>query len=967
MAAMVILVAIIIQTVGKSLVMEQSHRFIRQKAETIITQLGQRVLQAETLSNNLSVMAGTLPHDTELYKKMAPQLLYTNQDRSVIAGGGIWPEPYAFSPKKKRRSFFWGLNPDNEPVYVDDYNDLSGPGYHHEAWYVTAKYRKNKTHTWSASYLDPYTLEPMVTCTTPILVNTIFRGVSTIDLKLSGIKNFFNREAAVLKGYIFAVDRNNRFLSFPDDSLVKQIVTDPVAGTIKTFITTKELSKKEPAFDAIHSALTALNNEMLKQSVQDDNYDFSVIQAMAEDSPQVSIKEAELIMATPEYVSGQHVNNHFYGQLSLEEDLVLKEAAIASIFLMPGTGWKIIIVSPTSYITASADLILRQVLLYLAAAIFLCLALIFLYLNHAFITPLHAMTNMLIKTVKDKKSPFSRLPETRKDELGDLVYWFNRRTEDLKNANAKLEQEIHERNKVETALRESDDQQKLLYEKSKKAQEVYRSLINSSSDAIVIYDLEEKTRYVSPAFTKLFGWPLEDIQDRPIPFLPESEKRQTRKIFRELIKSGKPVKNFETKRYTKTGEVLYVSISMSRYNDHNGRPVGILTVLRDLSEKKQLEIRLGNAQRMEAIGTLAGGIAHDFNNILFPILGYVELLLEESKPGSPQNKNLNEVLKAALRARDLVKQILSFSRYTKKEKKPLAVKHIIKETLKLIRSSIPTTITISSNISNDCDLIMADPTEIHQVAMNLLTNAFHSMEETGGILSVTLSQDCLPPDDTALSGQRDGEFIHFCVEDTGIGIAPDIIDRVFDPYFTTKKSDKGTGLGLSVVHGIVKSYDGEILINSSVGKGTRVDIFLPIIKSEKLSLEEYTLDTIASGTETILIVDDEEPVVQMEKLMLERLGYGVTALSNSYEALMLFKRTPDSFDLVITDMTMPNLTGEMLAMEMRLIRADIPIIIATGFSETMNPEKAKDMGINGFLLKPLAIHKISTLIRKVLD
>jgi len=394
---------------------------------------------------------------------------------------------------------------------------------------------------------------------------------------------------------------------------------------------------------------------------------------------------------------------------------------------------------------------------------------------------------------------------------------------------------------------------------------------------------------------------------------------------------------------------------------------------RDITEKKRaeedrekLQNQLTQAQKMEAIGTLAGGIAHDFNNILSPLLGYAEMLKLDLPVDHPFQASADTMITSALRARDLVQQILTFSRKSELEIKPIKLHAIVKEAIKLLTSSIPKTIDINQNIDISCGAVNADSTKFHQIIMNLATNAFHSMEETGGKLTITLNQVHIEQDSSEYKDLLPGTYVCLTVADTGIGMGTDVIDKVFDPYFTTKEKGKGTGLGLSVVHGIVKECNGDILIDSEPGKGTDIHVYFPIIESRAIKRAETTGPAIG-GTERILLVDDEEAVIRMEERMLERLGYQVTIRTDSIEALELFKTNSDSFDLVISDMTMPNMTGIQLAQKIKNIKANIPIIICTGFSEQLTNEKCQALGINDYLMKPIIIKELAETIRRTLD
>ena len=385
-------------------------------------------------------------------------------------------------------------------------------------------------------------------------------------------------------------------------------------------------------------------------------------------------------------------------------------------------------------------------------------------------------------------------------------------------------------------------------------------------------------------------------------------------------------------------------------------------------ELARSEKQLQQVDKLQAIGTLAGGIAHDFNNILFPIIGYTQMVIEDVSEDSQIRKNLEEVLSATNRAKDLVTQILAFSRQSSQEYRPLRIQPLIKEALKLLRASIPSTIEIAHHIDSACGATLGDPTQIHQVIMNLCTNAFHAMQETGGKLEINLKEVDIDADDLlAKIGMKPERYLQLEVIDTGHGMKPAVLERIFEPYFSTKEQGKGTGLGLSVTHGIVKSHGGDIRVSSKPGKGTTFQVYLPLIKYSAVEIENVISETAAIGSECVLLVDDEAQIVKLEQQALQRLGYQVTSRTSSLEALETFRKKPEKFDLVITDMTMPHMTGMELAPELMRIRPDIPIILCSGFSEMINEEKVKAIGIREYVLKPVAMSVLAKKIRKVLD
>jgi nitrogen-specific signal transduction histidine kinase/ActR/RegA family two-component response regulator len=384
-------------------------------------------------------------------------------------------------------------------------------------------------------------------------------------------------------------------------------------------------------------------------------------------------------------------------------------------------------------------------------------------------------------------------------------------------------------------------------------------------------------------------------------------------------------------------------------------------------EKELLEERIRHYQKMEAIGTLAGGIAHDFNNILFPIQGYAEMFLDDFPPNDPKHEMAQEIFQAASRAKELIEQILTFSRQGETKNQIVSLQSILKEALKLLRSTIPKNIVIRKNIMSECKPVYADPTNLHQVIMNLCTNAFHAVQDKGGTIEVALEEISVTADGQyGIAGLPAGDYICLTVSDTGCGMDKKTLAQIFDPYFTTKKEGKGTGLGLSTSYGIIKNLNGDIKVYSEPDKGTTFHIYIPVTSNEK-NQEPGENINIVKGIERILLVDDEGSIAQMGKAVLEKYGYRVSAFTSSIEALNTFEKNPASFDLLLTDMTMPDMTGDKLIRQIKRIRHNIPAIICTGFSENISNGDYADKGADGFLMKPVAIHKLIGEIRKQLD
>ncbi len=495
-----------------------------------------------------------------------------------------------------------------------------------------------------------------------------------------------------------------------------------------------------------------------------------------------------------------------------------------------------------------------------------------------------------------------------------------------------------------------------------------KTAVEHASECIVITDKDGAIQYANPAFERITGHTRQEAVGQNPRILKSGEQDEAfYRVLWDTITTGEVWTGHLINR-KKDGTLYEEDASISPVIDNSGAVTNYVAVKRDVTREVRMETQLRQAQKMEAIGTLAGGIAHDFNNVLYPIVGYTEMSIDDVTQGSIVQRNLKEVLKAATRAQDLVRQILTFSRQSEQVRKPLKLQPIIKDALKLLRASLPSTIKIIQNIDTECGAVEADHVQIHQVLMNLCTNAFHAMREKGGELEVTLTEADIDSGDLASDlGLKPGPYLKLTVSDTGHGMDRDVAARIFDPYFTTKAPGAGTGMGLSVVHGIVKSHGGDIKVYSVEGEGSAFHVYLPEIESTPLAPEPIVTEPVQGGNEHILLVDDEEQIVGMVKQMLERLGYQVTARTSSLEALEAFRAKPPKYDLVITDQTMPNMTGAELAPKLLVIRPDIPIIICTGFSELITEDKAKALGIRAYVMKPVVMNEIAKTIRNVLD
>ncbi len=524
------------------------------------------------------------------------------------------------------------------------------------------------------------------------------------------------------------------------------------------------------------------------------------------------------------------------------------------------------------------------------------------------------------------------------------------RTAELRAAYQRLEVEIREH-------REAEEERTRL-----------ATAIEQGGDCVIIADSHGIVQYVNPAFEKVSLYSREDITGRKFDVLRGSEQDAFWEDMWHVLEAG----NVWTGRLTnrkKDGSAYEVERTMSPIRDNTGAITNYVAVERDMTQQAGLEAELRQAQKMQAIGTLAGGIAHDFNNILAAMIGFTELALDDLEEDSRARKHLEHVRTAGYRGRDLVKQILTFSRQGEQEKKPVQVAPIVREVLKLMRALLPSTVEIRPRIDTEEGIIIADPVQIHQLLINLCTNAGQAMKAGKGVLEVRVSDFILSdPADAPYPDMEPGPYLKLSVSDTGAGIDDLIKDRIFEPFFTTKESG-GAGMGLSVVYGIVKSHQGAITVSSAPGKGSTFAVYFRKLKSAHVpAAGEHAKQAAKPAKEKrrILFVDDEEALVEIGKQMLERLGYEVVAEKDSVRALKQFQRDPGKFDLVITDQTMPNMTGIELAKRMMSIKKDIPIILCTGFSEVISSESAKAMGIREFVMKPIIKNEMAETIRRVI-
>ncbi len=521
-----------------------------------------------------------------------------------------------------------------------------------------------------------------------------------------------------------------------------------------------------------------------------------------------------------------------------------------------------------------------------------------------------------------------------------------------------LMRSLTDRRKAETALQKSEERLRAIFEAARNI-------------AFVITDARDPVPDVlefSPGAEKIFGYARSDMIGQPVNILHQPEDVARFPEVHRQMRKGAMGFSGETTLVRRSGETFPALFTTYPLLDNTGDMYAALGVTIDISDRKRLEMQLQKAHKLEAIGTLAGGIAHEFNNILSILLGFSELTLMDLPESSPSRPRLGKMIDTCLRGKDIVQQLLRFSRKTEDAPEPMVLNPIVKETMKFLRSSIPTSIEFDVDVPREYERIMADSTQIHQVLIHLCTNAAHAMQETGGTLTVRIDHRDLGADAADIDPDlRPGPFVRLTVEDTGPGIPPDLLDRIFDPYFTTKEVGKGSGMGLAVVHGIVKSSGGGVDVASTPGRGARFSLYFPSLQQTAETPPETVHEAAApAGNESVLYVDDEAMMSDVGTALMERMGYAVTAETDPAAALRRFRADPRGFDILITDMSMPHMDGDALAKEVLALRPDMPIILCTGYNERISEEKARALGIRKYIEKPIDYNDLARAIREAL-
>jgi len=920
-------------TFAQPLLIKNQQERVEALGYQIVAQLSNSIVMTETIAASIAnIYTGMPEKDAVVLKNLLPDLIDLPGTSKFIAGGGVWPEPFMFSRDRERRSFFWGRKEDNQLHYFDDYNDAAGAGYHHEKWYVPARYAKSKKNIWSESYVDPHSLQPMITCTVPMFEEGKFVGVSTVDLKLEGLAELFAEAGREVDGYLFAIDNSNKFLAFPDKSLIRQADDYGEINPALDFIDCDVLAQKDERFVPVCSAIAEIDEKIItKVKKKFPGYD-KLVKTLVQESYQINSVQARMIAAflnDPFPDSG--VVSQKLASFKVDDDLLLHESVTVTIFHIPAADWKLAVVVPDSRINVIVSRIMGQLIFYLAVALLGILFLAFFLLRLKLLVPLQKITAQLKRMEEDPHQNYMEIEISSNNELGKLAYHFNQRTRELENSRKR-----------------------------------YHDLFENAKDAIFIHDPDSAVLDVNQTMLDMY-----QIPDRATACslsaadlsAPGNDNVKAAELINKVF-SGEPQEfEWRARRY-RSGEIFDVLVNLS-LSSYAGEKVVVATVT-DITEKLRNERELQKISQLESLGLLAGGIAHDFNNLLSGIFGNISLARMQISPTSKVGKYLEKAEAALQRTTVLTRQLLTFAKGGEPLRQVVDLGRLVVESSEFAVHGSNVKLEIKK--SPDLRPVFADEGQIGQVISNLVINADQAMPD-GGIITISMMNL-----DKTVSFESDADrmacYVRIMVADQGEGISADNLAKIFDPYFTTKST--GCGLGLALCFSIIKKHNGSIHVESDLTMGTTFIVDLPAVTAadNEIHPEKASIEAAGgcghSASQRILVMDDDPELQEVMVEILSLLGHTVVVASEGKETLAVYQEFLGNelkFDLVILDLTIPGGMGGLETLKkLKEFNPDVKVIVSSGYSTDPIMANYAEYGFAGSIPKPFTIAGVKACI-----
>ncbi len=921
-------------TIARPLLLKNQQERVESLGDQIVAQLSNSIVMTETIATAIAnVYTGMPEKDAAVLKKLVPDLLDLPGTADFIAGGGVWPEPYMFSPDSERRSFFWGRKTDNRLHYFDDYNAAAGAGYHHEAWYVPARYAKNRKGIWSESYVDPYSLQPMITCTVPMQEKGRFVGVSTVDLKLEGLAELFAQAGRVVDGYLFAVDNSNKFLAFPDKKMIRHADDFGEINPTEDFIDCVALARDNKRFAPVCQAVARIDAKIIALVKKKfPGYD-KLVQTLVRESYQIDLAQARMIaafMSDPFPDSTGTVVSHKLTSFKVDDDLLLHEPVTVTMFHIPAADWKLVVVVPDRRINVIVSRVMGQLIFFLAFTLLGVLFIAFFLLRQNLLVPLRKITTQLKEIEEDSQLDSREIDISANNELGKLAFYFNQRTRELVSSRQR-----------------------------------YQDLFENAKDAIFIHSFDAKVLDVNQTMLDMY-----QIPDRATACslsvgdlsVPENDNVRAAVLIKKVF-SGEPQEfEWRARRY-QTGEIFDVLVNLS-LSSYAGEKVVVATVT-DITEKLRNERELQKVSQLESLGLLAGGIAHDFNNLLSGIFGNISLAMMQASPTSKVNKYLQKAEAALQRTTALTRQLLTFAKGGEPLRQVIDLRLLVTESSGFAVHGSNVKLEIQQ--SPDLWPVYADAGQIGQVISNLVINADQAMPE-GGLIRIAMT-NLMEHDDSGIDTKLT-RYVRVTVTDQGEGIDPETQVKIFDPYYTTKST--GCGLGLALCFSIIKKHNGFIRVESELAKGTTFTIDLPAApgSDNEIRSEKDSATVIESENDLppqrILVMDDDPELQEVMVEILSLLGHSAVVADDGKAALDIYIEAIDEkqvFDLVILDLTIPGGMGGLETFtRLKEINPTVKVIVSSGYSTDPIMANYAEYGFAGVIPKPFTIAGVKTCI-----